>query len=370
MAEETIFTNTDFTGGVFEEGSVLSLGTRFHVTEAGNAKRARFYCPPGGPGGDGTVLMRLYEATGPTLLATATFPSPTFDAWNETPWIVDGSPALVPLAINTIYSTSYVTQNRYGASTAYTWPKVSGGLRIESEAPGGFFGAGDTMPAGTFNNNNYYADCVVEFGAATSLVQQSFDLRWKTRALVQVSVDMPWKVRALVQASTDLRWKVRELVTTDVSLNWRVFSRVASDVDLRWRVYNAVTTSIDLRWKVYNSISQSFDMRWRTFGRTVADTSLPWRTYARVAASVDIPWRVYTSVAKDIDLRWRTYARVSSLCDVRWITYGRVYRDTSILWKTDGQTYTYSQPTFRANRVQGSFSAVRGPLPAFRINRP
>ena len=164
MAEETIFTNFDFTGGSFEEGSVLSLGTRFHVTEPGDAVRARFYCPPSGPGGSGAVNMRLYRVADAALLATASFPSPTVGAWNEAPWIVSGSPASVPLVINTVYSTSYVTPNRYVASTAYAWPKVSSGLRIESEVPGGYFSSGDALPAGTFGGNNYYADIVIEFG--------------------------------------------------------------------------------------------------------------------------------------------------------------------------------------------------------------
>lgn len=164
MAEETIFTNSDFTGGSFEEGAVLSLGTRFHVTDNGDAVRARFYCPPSGPGGSGVVNMRLYRVADQALLATAVFPSPTVGAWNESPWIVAGNPATVPLVTSTVYSTSYVTPNRYVASTGYTWPKVSGGLHIVSEAPGGFFSSGDAMPAGTFGNNNYYADIVIEFG--------------------------------------------------------------------------------------------------------------------------------------------------------------------------------------------------------------
>jgi hypothetical protein len=324
MAEETIFTDLDFTGGEFEQGSALSLGTRFHVTQAGAAKRARFYAPGGGVGG-GSVSMRLHRVSDNALLATATFSSITDGAWNETNWIVGGSPGTVALATSTVYSTSYVTPSRYVASTGYTWPKVSGGLHLVSEAPGGYFADGDAMPDGTFGNNNYYADTVVEFSESTTPVTGSVDLRWQTRVQAIGTTDLRWSVYNRVTGSTDLRWQVRNAVSASLDLQWAVRNAVTGSLDARWAVLNSVTGSLDARWQVRAEALGSVDLRWTAAGSVSNSLDVRWAVKGVVTGTLDVRWAVSNQITASLDVRWQTRQRATGTVDLRWVVDGEVF---------------------------------------------
>lgn len=239
MAEEVIFADGEMLGTSFEEGMVLSLGTRFHITEAGAASRARYFCPASGAGG--SVLMRLWRVSDSTVLATASFPSPVAGAWNEADWTVSAVPTLVDLTPDVEYQTAYTTPNRYVATTDYFgWPKSSAGGRVVSSNPGGYFSvSGTAMPDQLSISGiaNYYADTVIYFEDGMVEVTASFDLRWR--------------VLEAVQSATDLRWRVLNSVSKATELSWKTYSRTSKMTSIFWNtegetyVYTAPKYTVD-----------------------------------------------------------------------------------------------------------------------------
>lgn len=327
MAEETIFANSDTPASAFEEGSTLSLGTRFQVTESGSAKRARFYCAASGPGGSGIVTMQLHRVSDSALLATATFAAPTFGAWNETNWIVGGSPGTVTLATGTVYSTSYTTPNRYVATPSYGgWPDSSAGGHMTSGSPGGYYVAGTAMPVTVSGNSaNYWADCVVEFGSGTTPVTGSVDLRWQTRVQVVGSTDLRWSVSNTVTGSVDLRWQVRNVVAASLDLQWAVRNAVTGSLDARWLVFNSVTASLDARWQVRAEALGSVDLRWSAAGSVSSSLDVRWAVKGVVTGTFDARWAVSGQITASLDVRWQTRQRATGTMELRWVVDGEVF---------------------------------------------
>lgn len=269
MAEETIFGNAT-PSGTFEEGAALSLGTRFTISANGTSKRARFYCPPSGAGG--AVIMRLWRVSDTNQLANVTFNAPV-EGWNELAW-TQGDQALVT---GTTYEVSYATPNRYSATPGDTWPKTSAGGHITTTAPGGYFGSGSTgMPAGTFGNNNYLADTVIDFGGGTTTVSGTLDLRWAVRNTVSGSLDLRWAVANTVSGTLDLRWALRAVVSGSLDLRWAQLASVAGSIALQWAVLAPVSGTLDLRWAVRSQISGSLDLRWIVRNRVTGSLALLW----------------------------------------------------------------------------------------------
>lgn len=333
MAEDKIFANAEMTGTAFEEGSALSLGTRFQVSAPCNAIRARYYCPASGPGGGGTVTAYLWRVGDVQLLATATFSAPTFGAWNEAPWQVGGVNTPVSLLTATIYSTSYSTPNRYVATPGYTgWPKTSAGGLLETLAPGGFFSSGTgVMPSATFNNGNYYADLVVETagGGGTTPVTSGLDVRWQVRSQVASALDLRWQIRNAVTAAIDVRWAVRNAVTAALDARWTVRQSVTSLLDLRWSQRAEVVAPLDVRWAVLEneatSVTSALDVRWAVRNTVSSTLDAQWSVRAVVTSALDARWAVRNQVTAPLEALWIVRQRATGTLQLTWIVDGEVF---------------------------------------------
>lgn len=313
MTTDTIF-GAAAPSSFFEEGAALSLGTKFHINSTGiSSTGARFYCPPSGAGG--AVSLYLWRMTDNEQLAVKSVASPVFDSWNSVTW---DSP--VSLATFTTYQVSYSTPNRYGATTGDTWPKTSPNGLITTEAPGGFFGSGiGALPAGTFGNNNYWADVLVADSGGTTQITSTVDLRWQVANLITSTVDARWSVYNRITSSTDLRWAVYAAITASLDARWLVANRVTATLDARWAVLAGVTASLDLRWAQFQSVLNTLDLRWSAAGRVSSSIDLQWSVANRVTGTLDARWAVLNQISKALDLRWTSYARVVSSTQLLWV---------------------------------------------------
>lgn len=194
----------------------LVLATRFTPDVDGQITHARWRFPNTLPGG--TVQATLYRVGDGAQLGTVNFPgSPVAGAWNE---VAFASP--VDVVDGTEYAIAILTPDRYVATSAYSWPKVSG----ELSASGAQLSVNPVMVMPTnpsFGDATYFADVVFSTGDPE---------------LVPVSRDvvLPFAVLDEVHRDVTLPFVVLPAVARDVALPFAVLAAVSRDVVLRWTV--------------------------------------------------------------------------------------------------------------------------------------
>lgn len=269
MAIENFFGNT-VPASTFEEGSALSLGTRFTVTATGlSCVGARWYVGASGPGGGGSITAKLYRNSDQAVLATATISSPISSAWNEVSW------SAVALTNGVDYTIVWETPNRYPATTSYpSWPVSLGSGKAATLNPAGFFSAGSAYPT-TGTASNYFADAIFD-GIAT--ISGTLDARWAVLNAVSGTLDARWAVLASVSGTLDARWAVRAIVSGTLDLRWAQLDTVSGTLDARWAVLSTVSGALDIRWAVLARISGTLDLRWIVLARVSGSLTLLWVT--------------------------------------------------------------------------------------------
>jgi hypothetical protein len=134
----------------FAEAMQLELGMRFKSSVAGKVNGIRFWK---GSGETGTHSVTLWSSTGQQL-ATGTTSNETAGGWQTVRF---GTPILI--AANTIYTVSYHSNGKYGATKSYfAQAKTNGSLTAPVNA--GVFVASNSraFPTQTYMGNNYWVD--------------------------------------------------------------------------------------------------------------------------------------------------------------------------------------------------------------------
>jgi len=152
--DQNIFGNTA-AGGAFEEGTAISVGTRFHVNAAGQAVAPRYYCPGTPPT---SVKMGLYRFSDGVQLAVTPVTMDSPNTWERGPDF--SSP--VPLSVGVDYMWVYWTSNRYSATGSWSWPTTSGDLVTAN--PAGYFltSADIAFPTNSSAAVNFFADGIFQ----------------------------------------------------------------------------------------------------------------------------------------------------------------------------------------------------------------
>ena len=112
----------------------------------------------------GAHIGSLWSSTG-TLLASGTFTGETASGWQELDF---SSP--VAVTAGTTYVASYFSSTGYPAATSAGLASAVTNGPLTALAGGGVYayGASNTFPTSTYNNNNYWVDVVYSQSAGTS----------------------------------------------------------------------------------------------------------------------------------------------------------------------------------------------------------
>lgn len=142
-------------GGAFEEGTAISVGTKFRVTAAGRAVAPRYYCPGTPPT---SAKMGIYRVSDQVQLAVTSITMDSPNTWERGP---DFS-VMPDLAVSTDYMWVYWTSNRYSATGSFSWPVTSGDLVTAN--PAGFFltTADIAFPTNSSAAVNFFADGIFQ----------------------------------------------------------------------------------------------------------------------------------------------------------------------------------------------------------------
>jgi len=140
--------------------SAVELGVKFRTAKAGCITALRFY--KGGTGNTGTHVGHLWQATGGTPLATATFTNETMTGWQQI-----NLAAPVPITAGTTYIVSYhAPAGRYSVNDNYFTAAVGTGdltaLASGTSGPNGVYayGPSGSFPASSYLKSNYWVDVV------------------------------------------------------------------------------------------------------------------------------------------------------------------------------------------------------------------
>ena len=128
-------------------------GVQFQASSSGFITGVRFYKEPDSTGAH---VGSLWSSTG-TLLASGTFSNETASGWQELDF---SSP--VAVTAGTTYVASYFSATGYPAYTAQGLASAVTNGPLTALAGGGVYayGASNTFPTSTYNNNNYWVDVV------------------------------------------------------------------------------------------------------------------------------------------------------------------------------------------------------------------
>ena len=128
-------------------------GVKFQASSSGNVTGVRFYKEADDTGAH---TGSLWSSTG-TLLASGTFSGETASGWQELDF---SSP--VAITAGTTYVASYFSSTGYPAYTAQGLASAVTNGPLTALAGGGVYayGASNTFPTSTYNNNNYWVDVV------------------------------------------------------------------------------------------------------------------------------------------------------------------------------------------------------------------
>ena len=144
------------------DGRALEVGMKFRTSVSGVIKSIRFYK---GSGNDaGTYVLKLYQNSNRSLLASVNFSNRTATGWQT----VD-LPTPVPVNANTTYLVSYYSPNgNYSDNVNYfTSARTVGpltGLANGADGSNGVYRYGNGYPNSTYRSSNYWVDVV--FGTA------------------------------------------------------------------------------------------------------------------------------------------------------------------------------------------------------------
>lgn len=154
------------------DGVDIALGTRFTPAVNGTVSYGRWRFPDTIPHASTQVVFGLYLVSGPTLLASASFPlAATLGAWNQ---VALTTP--VPVTAGTTYAAVVWSPNRYVATSAYPFPVTSGDLTAVT-ANGWFTTAAGALAFPTTQyTSGYFADVVFD-PAAPSTWSYGYDVR-------------------------------------------------------------------------------------------------------------------------------------------------------------------------------------------------
>ena len=140
-----------------QDGQPIEIGVKFRASQTGTITGIRFYK---GSGNTGTHTGNLWNATGTTKLASATFTNETASGWQEVRFTTP-----VTISANTTYVASYFSTSGLYASTesffATTGVTNSSLTALQNGVDGsnGVYRLGTTgFPTSTFNSSNYWVD--------------------------------------------------------------------------------------------------------------------------------------------------------------------------------------------------------------------
>ena len=134
----------------------VELGVKFQASQNGTITGIEFYK---GPTNTGTHVADLWNATGTTLLATATFTNETASGWQEVNF---SNP--VSVTAGTTYVASYHTNGNYSATPNFFATALTNGplTAPASSTSGGngvyAYGSTSLFPTNSFNATNYGVD--------------------------------------------------------------------------------------------------------------------------------------------------------------------------------------------------------------------
>lgn len=153
---------------LFNELEPVSLGTEFHSDVAGTLTALRYYQDPqNGSSPFVSHPAHVWSASG-TLLASATFPTPTSGGWQQVP-------LATPLAISagTNYWVSYyASDGLYDATTQFPYPADNAPLHATAAAFHNY--QPDQFPdTPTINSANYWADVVFQSPADVAVTNSA-----------------------------------------------------------------------------------------------------------------------------------------------------------------------------------------------------
>ena len=141
-----------------DDGSAVTLGTKFTVAADGFITGIRFYK---GAGNTGTHVGKLYSASG-EVLATADFTSETSVGWQTVNFT-----SAVPVVQGQTYVAAYKAPSGHyaGDNRFFSYRGYSSGRMAALGGPGqvnGVFGVGDSFPDQSYRQSqtNYYVDAV------------------------------------------------------------------------------------------------------------------------------------------------------------------------------------------------------------------
>ena len=167
----TIFSSSQSiqpTASIFHnDGTPLSLGTKFTTSTNGSITALRFYKASGNTG---THTGQLYTASG-TLLAQAVFTGETASGWQQVSLTTP-----VQVTAGTVYVVSYHSSNGTYNSTSnyFTTAVVNGPLRGLANGENGgnglyLYSGSPGFPNASFNASNYWTDVVFTSSGVTDL---------------------------------------------------------------------------------------------------------------------------------------------------------------------------------------------------------
>lgn len=164
---ESIFTVQTPANPDEDDGTELSLGTRFVSDADGTITHIRWFFPVTPI--VGTVNGRLYvwnSDTSGTLLGNADFVAPVAGAWNTAALVPP-----VPITASTAYVAAVHTPTPYVSTGALFAGPVSNGSHLTATADGpgtanGKFVDADAYPSLSFGSNGYFVDVVFEASSA------------------------------------------------------------------------------------------------------------------------------------------------------------------------------------------------------------
>jgi hypothetical protein len=171
----TIFTSSQSvqpSGSVFyNDGSALSLGTKFSTDTNGFITALRFYKASGNTG---THTGQLYTASG-TLLSQAVFTNETASGWQQVNLTTP-----VQVTSGTVYVVSYHSSNgTYNSTNNYfTTAVVNGPLRGLANGENGgnglyLYGGSPALPNASYQASNYWVDVVFSSSVGPDLTPPS-----------------------------------------------------------------------------------------------------------------------------------------------------------------------------------------------------
>ncbi|WP_226579036.1 DUF4082 domain-containing protein [Acuticoccus sediminis] len=145
------------TGSVFDDGTTLTLGTRFVTTVSGAITELHYYRAVEDTNDTDVRIGRLYSADG-TLLGQATFTSTP----GQSGWQTAVLPNPVTVTPGAEYVVAYTTDDNYMAADGFfnsSYSEPFGLLSAPSGGAGnGLFTTGSGFPTSSYHSTNYWVD--------------------------------------------------------------------------------------------------------------------------------------------------------------------------------------------------------------------